>query len=231
VTAFERAYTRQADTLIQWLEYPQRRLQSRMKTATGPVFALGSKGDKTKLNLFQNYRFSFDDIRGAVLHGSVLLTVTGLGVIEQTVDWSEQHVPIRALHRYAQDGAALRAMSGLEHIRELSAGRVLTWGAAAFVCDSYGSGGAWKTYEYPAQEIGPAMILDDGAECWKVVAGDRRTPMKVVRLSDGATRSIAAQFQCPNASNMVLDRRWIYVPVLEPHGGLLRAGKDEIAPR
>lgn len=226
---FERTYTRQTDTLTQWLEYPQRQLEVRVKTASGQVLTLGSKGDKTRPDLFRNHRFSFDDVRGAVLHGSVLLTATNLGVIEQVIDWSRQHMDIKALYRYAEAGASLQEMSGLDRIRELPGGRVLTWGRASFVRNAFaGPTGAWRVYEHPAKEIGPQMILDDGSEQWKIVACASPEPMRVGRLSDGSTRPITARFQCCDVSNAVMDDRWIYVPVPEPQGGLLRISKDKV---
>ncbi len=228
--AFEKAYCRQIDPVMKWYEYPQRGLQVRA-TAGGQLVTLGAKGGGTKSNLFRNGRFSFDDVRDAVLDGSVLLTATPIGVVEQTVDWNKQQVPIRGLYCYASHGTASQEMFDLERITKFPKGPVLVWGIGAFT-GIRGQGApstwTWQPYEQPRERIGPEMVVDDGIEQWKLVASEGGRPVEAIRLRDGRTRAVASRFKCRDVSQAVADDRWIYVPVPEPKGGLLRICKNEI---
>jgi hypothetical protein len=230
--AFERVYSCQTDPLMRWFEYPQRCLEVRMKTITGPDVVLGTKGNRTKLNLFRHERFSFDDVREAVLHGPVLLTATPVGVVVQQVDWSKQQATLSGLYCYANNGAALQEMSDLEHIVNFIKGPILVWGNDAFKSVSlFGAGPVlqWQSYEHPAALFGPQMTIEDGAERWKVIACDSNEPMKIANLNTGISRSVASRFKCRDVSKAVADSRWIYLPVPEPKGGLLRIPKDKVA--
>lgn len=230
--AFEEAYRRQTDTLMTWLEYPERRLEVRVRDM-GRDVTLGTKGDKTQLGLFGNERFSFDDVRGAVLDGSTMLTATPIGVVEQTLDWDNQQAPISRLHCYAKDNSAFQEMSGLEHITRFTDGPVLAWGAGAFTgTPGQGavSGWQWQPYDQPYNRIGPEMIVEDGTERWKLLASQAGQPMRVTHLGGQKTWPVASRFKCDDVSQVVADKRWIYVPVRGPKGGLLRIAKNEITP-
>jgi hypothetical protein len=228
--AFEKAYCRQTDSLTRWLEYPDRRLEVQA-TTTGPLVLLGTKGGRTKLNLFRNNRFSFDDIQGAVLDGSALLTATPIGVVEQRIDWDRQQAPMIALHCHAKDGTSWREMSDLEHITRCGRSAILAWGTGAFkgiVGQGTVPSRQWQPYEQPRERIGPEMIIEDDVEQWKLVACIDDKPMQAIRLRAGQTRAVAARFRCRDVSQAVADDRWLYVPIPEPKGGLLRIAKNDV---
>jgi hypothetical protein len=42
---------------------------------------------------------------------------------------------------------------------------------------------------------------------------------------------VAARFRCLDVSQAVADHRWIYVPLPQQKGGLLRIAKDQIVTR
>ena len=129
---FLNAYTRHIDGLMRWLELPSRRLSLRLDTATGQTVTLGSDA---RLELFTNNRFAFDDVQDALLQGSILLTATSMGIVEQNVQWADQRIQFRGFHCFADRISGSTQMLDLEHIIRFPTGQVLAWGERAFVGD------------------------------------------------------------------------------------------------
>jgi hypothetical protein len=225
---FLNAYTRHIDGLIRWLEFPNRRLSLYLNTTTSQKVILGSG---TRPNLFKNNRFAFDDVQDALLQGNTLLTVTSMGIVEQSVQWADQRVCFRGFHCFTDRIPGSPQMLDLEHIIRFPTGQVLAWGERAFVGDLTSGANQvwqWEVNSNNTQQFMSQMTYADVTELWKLRASSKSDPIKVESLrSGGMSHTIASRFKCNDVSRAAIDEKWIYLAAQNP-GGLIRIRKADL---
>ena len=227
------AYTRDEDDLMKFVQYPDGTLEAHLKDAQPAV--LGTGRNKQNLPLFSRNRFSFDDVRAAVLEQAVLWSATPAGVVEYLVDWDGQTAHCRRVYCSLAAGATMR---DLERIIRLPGNELLTWGSGNVYRTQIADGRdlQWRAWEsVSGVSFKDLMRLPDGDIVWVLARrADLDDSFQLYRLTGGLTSpvgnerflSIAKGFRSSDASQALMDERWIYQPVAS--GGLMRIDKSSV---
>lgn len=227
---FLRAYTRDTGPLLRWVQFPEGAIEAHTVSAGRPA-VLGTKAGRSRLPLFSNNRFAFDDVRAAVLHGDTLWSATPAGLVEHQLNATTQSAPIVALHCFATDpGGQPVPMPNLERLVGLPDRALLAWGKEEVFFRPPPAGGgvpAWTVYpNVDAAGLAERMILPEGPTTWVLERPSEEGKALRVRRGAGGARAVSSSYQVADVTLAVMDQDWLYVPLAS--GGLLRVPKSRV---
>jgi hypothetical protein len=228
----DQAYTRDKNNLMKFVQYPEGVLEAHLAGPSAAV--LGTGRDPRHTPLFSRNRFSFDDVRTAVLDKGMLWSATPAGVVEYELDWDSQTAQCRQIYGGLSSGAS---MDRLERIVRLPGNELLAWGDAGVyraAINASGVGLQWQSWvTLNGASLRDQMRLPDGNVVWILARNPQQDDtLTLYRLRDDMTEltgnnpawTIDRDFRSPDASLALMDDDWIYQPVAR--GGLMRIQKS-----
>lgn len=229
----EQAFTRDEDELMKFVQYPDGVLEAHLSGPSAAV--LGSGRNPTNPALFSRNRFSFDDVRTAVLDKQMLWSATPAGIVEYELDWTNFAAIRRKIYSAVVPGTA---MGPLERIIRLPGNELLAWGNQSIYRAKINADETQLHWQVVGNSSGAGlkdkMILPDSDFFWLLARNSENDDgLSLYRLPHGTTNltgnerrlSISNQFRSPDASLSLMDEHWIYQPVAD--GGLMRIRKSD----